>query len=477
MTAGLHYFGRTDVGLVRSHNEDTFAFYGKNAKHLDNQGTLELDEQLVAVVCDGVGGHDSGEVASALVSSSIGAAVSQWSNQVEDCESPAFAQKVDTLLKGLDKNLAQYSRQQNHERNAATTVTAAWFHDRKVTSIHVGDSRLYRLRGEEFTQLTVDDTDAGKAVAAGTLSEAEARKNPRRHVLQKAIGSGANEYRDATQTWDTKPGDVYMLCSDGLSDGLDNTQLGRALMQFQVDEANDFLTRLIEAANRASGKDNVTVSIIQIGTNWHGSSGVSTQTPHQNTLFHPMNKLSGIALGAAIVVLGILFIANYQSTGDFKREVKASFEDKKMTVESNRSDINRMNSELTNLTTLSESHGGQLRELSETGRNLRNEFTEFRDQTGKTLLEIDDRTDGLSGLVEANKEEFTQIRTEIDQAIEPIFEFLRREHSSTNLKIQELEERINDLQKRFAEEIKQSAEEDHVDQNDDNEETPDEMTD
>jgi serine/threonine protein phosphatase PrpC len=324
MTNDIQYWGQTDVGLMRKSNEDCFGFFGGGGHRLASSGGLGPADPLIAIVCDGVGGHEAGELASALVTSSVGAALGQWASGTSLFEEENFNRQVQHLLQGIDQSLATFADEQNHEKKAATTLTAAWFHDHQVSIINVGDSRTYRYRRGELTQLTIDDTEAGKAVAAGRISESEARKDPRKHILQKAIGSGSKDYTSATQTLRVEPGDIYLLCSDGLSDGLNNDQLAKALAHFESNPDGDFLTKLIEAANRASGKDNITVALIQIGEKWSGLSRCLPQLDKPKTLSPMMFKASLAVAGAITLVLALFIWLSFSSLQDTKKEWQGS---------------------------------------------------------------------------------------------------------------------------------------------------------
>ncbi len=234
--------GRTDTGRVRENNEDSFAL---------------APESGVAVLADGMGGHAAGEVASRLA--------------------------VETLMHRLPTHLAalpapQALLQAIKEANSAvfaaaardpacagmgTTVVAGLFTPQTVHLAHVGDSRAYRLRAGRLECLTEDHTLAQEWVARGALSPDVARLSPYRHVLTQALGTEAT-VQPVLREEATAPADIYLLCSDGLTDMLTDTAIEQLLIEHEADLAGA-AEHLIQAANAAGGVDNVTVVLARMG--------------------------------------------------------------------------------------------------------------------------------------------------------------------------------------------------------------------
>jgi protein phosphatase len=142
------------------------------------------------------------------------------------------------------------------------TTTASWAADGRLTTAHVGDSRLYRLRGGEFEQLTDDHSLVGGLVRLGQLTPEEAETHPQRSVILRAVGVEAQVEVDILQH-ELEPGDVYMACSDGLTGMVRDVVIAETLGLFpSLPQAAEML---IELANAAGGKDNITVVLYRIG--------------------------------------------------------------------------------------------------------------------------------------------------------------------------------------------------------------------
>ncbi|MBF6175835.1 serine/threonine-protein phosphatase [Nocardia blacklockiae] len=226
---------RSDRGLVRSGNED--AVYA---------GTRLL------ALADGMGGHAGGEVASALMIAAL-----------TPLDAQAHADPVASLNAAVHAGNAAIG-----ERAAATadlegmgtTVTAILFGDNGFGLAHLGDSRGYRLRGGELSRLTRDDTFVQSLVDAGHLTSAEAASHPRRSViLQAATGA---EIEPTLTFHEALVGDRYLLCSDGLTDLVDDATLAETLREYE--QVADCADRLVALALAAGGSDNVTVVVADV---------------------------------------------------------------------------------------------------------------------------------------------------------------------------------------------------------------------
>jgi protein phosphatase len=215
----------------------------------------------MAVVSDGVGGHDAGEIASAITVAALGTAM------------PLLAfdkDAVENLLQRINAHICNVANQRRQEKRMAATVAALWIHNGQVAIIHCGDSRVYHIQGASIEQLTVDHTEADSARAAGILSTDTARKHPRRHVLQQALGIAPHKFIATIQLMPVQPDSHYLLCTDGLSDALTDAEILDALQSSSpADDSPSLAELLIHRANAAYGKDNVTTAIVHVGSMEH----------------------------------------------------------------------------------------------------------------------------------------------------------------------------------------------------------------
>ena len=238
------YFGAegcSDCGRVREHNEDAF--------RIDS-------ERGLFVVADGMGGHAGGEVASALAVEAIFEALLE--GRARETE-PGAAEALQAAIELANNAIYRDARENPERKGMGTTLTLLSWDRRRLHLGHVGDSRAYRLRGDELTQLTRDHTWVDMQVRAGVLSRQEAEHARMRHVLVNSLG---------TQLWikpdivpvDVEPKDRFLLCSDGLSDLVDRDGLRDILAGHGT--IGETARRLVEQANAAGGRDNITAVVI-----------------------------------------------------------------------------------------------------------------------------------------------------------------------------------------------------------------------
>ena len=249
----VRFSGETNIGLKRAHNEDSYL--------------LPEDERL-ALVADGMGGHASGEVASKMAVEMV---AEHFKATREDGEI-TWPYKLDhsdrydanRLINGIKlANLKIYDRAQREEacHGMGTTLVSAMFLDDKVLVGHVGDSRVYRLRDGQLCQLTEDHSLLNDYIKMKRLSSDEAGKFPHKNVIVRALGMKESVQVDILSD-PFRLGDVYLLCSDGLSGMVDDAGLQDILTdESDLDTACE---RLIQAANRNGGVDNITCVLARV---------------------------------------------------------------------------------------------------------------------------------------------------------------------------------------------------------------------
>jgi len=240
--------GCSDCGRVREHNEDMF--------RVDSEDGL-------FVVADGMGGHASGEIASAM-------AVEILFKTLVGCEgSKTDSCNKETLQKAIElANSTIFQDAQVHQERMGmgTTLTLICRNLDQLYLGHVGDSRAYRLRGYELTQLTRDHTWVNMQVHAGLLSQQEAEHAKMRHILVKSLGTQPEIEPDIVSV-DVKSNDRFLLCSDGLSDLVEHNDLQNLLAGNGTPA--EITRRLIAKANALGGRDNITAIVIDCyDKNW-----------------------------------------------------------------------------------------------------------------------------------------------------------------------------------------------------------------
>ncbi len=244
----------TDRGRVRSHNEDNGGIF------------VNKDGTMLAVVCDGMGGHQAGEVASERAVSHI---KEMWEETIH-ISSPEPAEIwLKTFI--LQTNQLLFEHANSHEEclGMGTTIVAAILGDSFVTLAHVGDSRIYLISENGAKQLTEDHTFVNELVKTGQISKEDAEHHPRKNVILQALGTEKSVKIDIkTITYDD-PG-YMLLCSDGLTDKVNDREIvevlnnGSQTLSAKAEE-------LIRRANHYGGEDNITVAILELSVSEAGS--------------------------------------------------------------------------------------------------------------------------------------------------------------------------------------------------------------
>ncbi len=247
----LRIAGNSDTGRVRDHNEDCIA--------------MRSDLGL-AVLADGMGGHSAGEVASSLAVQAVvdelerALAEAPLASGEEDDGTEAAYLIMNTVAQA--NSLVYQSAQVNPERTGmGTTLVLALFASGSVTIAHVGDSRAYRLRDSRLERLTHDHSVIEEAVRKGMFTREEAQRNLSKNIITRALGVGPDVDTDVQQ-FAMRSGDIYLLCSDGLTDLVNDTDLQTALREFAAN-LEKAIQHLIALANTRGGHDNISVVLAQ----------------------------------------------------------------------------------------------------------------------------------------------------------------------------------------------------------------------
>jgi protein phosphatase len=264
----LVWHGRTDRGRVRPNNEDAFLglkFDAREAQLLGKLGEAELvDDNFAFAVSDGMGGARAGEFASRIALDKI-TKLLPHSFQPAKRQTAAAAERVLTeLFRQVHRALKYLGDCYDECGQMEATLSLCWFTPGRMFFGHVGDSRIYHFSKATggIKQLTQDDTYVGWLLREGRISEWEARTHPRRNVLQKALGGGNQFVNPQVGSVACAARDVFLLCTDGLTEGLYTHTLSDLLRMGAAD--GNPADRLVAAALAQDGRDNLTALVIEV---------------------------------------------------------------------------------------------------------------------------------------------------------------------------------------------------------------------
>ena len=249
--SSLRMTGKTDTGMVREHNEDCF---------------LIMPENGIAILADGMGGHLAGEVASAMAIDRVAHyllnvfAVSD-AEKAPGKNSAAFeSAALVEAIKSANAAIHDASLTRPEQSGMGTTIVAAAFHNNTLTVAHVGDSRMYRYRNGELSQVTEDHSMVQELLRRGLMTQDEARTSLNRNLVTRALGIDPMVEVDVLQQ-QFEDGDLYLLCSDGLNDVLTDDEIAAVLAQ-HPDSMDAAAQQLIADVNARGGPDNVSIVLI-----------------------------------------------------------------------------------------------------------------------------------------------------------------------------------------------------------------------
>lgn len=252
----------TDPGMVRSHNEDSIA----------------ADARLgLAVLADGMGGYNAGEVASGIAV----ALITEEMKKALEARAPHEVGGADGAPRGealirehaARANAAIYQAAQSQPQYSGmgTTLVVTLFYDNRVSVGHIGDSRLYRLRGDSFEQVTRDHSLLQEQIDSGMITKEQAKHSANKNLVTRAVGIDP-EVEAEVHTYEVEPGDVYLMCSDGLNDMVDDEDIHLTLSSLR---ANLPLAaaQLVQQANDNGGRDNVSVILVKVVKDFAAQTG------------------------------------------------------------------------------------------------------------------------------------------------------------------------------------------------------------
>ncbi len=262
MSLALEVAGRSDVGRVRPANEDHFGY----------------DEKLgIFVVCDGMGGHAAGEVASQIAVDTVLAYFRERKNSVEDNayleDAPLGARLLAEAVKKANDAILGYAEEHKNTSGMGTTLVAARFANGTFSIANVGDSRIYLCREGQLMQLTEDHSLVMEQVRRGMITLDQAKRSSAQNIITRALGTDETTLPDLGE-FPAQSGDILLLTTDGVLRHVDDEEIRTILLQLPSLQAA--CDTLIDAANEGGGEDNSTCVLIRVR---NGAGGMITPHP------------------------------------------------------------------------------------------------------------------------------------------------------------------------------------------------------
>lgn len=262
MNAVLQVVTRSDPGMVRSNNEDS---------------VMANPMRGFAVLADGMGGYNAGEVASGMATALLGTELEKAFLQREPSSKDASSGKswaqltLETEMARVNGAIYQAAQSQPQYAGMGTTLVVGVFHDNKVTVAHIGDSRLYRLRGDDFQQITRDHSLLQEQIDSGLITVEQARHSQNKNLVTRAVGIDP-EVAAEIHDHEVLPGDVYLFCSDGLNDMVEDDEIAMTLGALAAN-LELCATQLVQMANDNGGRDNVSVILVKVKGEYPAARG------------------------------------------------------------------------------------------------------------------------------------------------------------------------------------------------------------
>ena len=240
---------RTDPGLARENNEDSVTFE---------------DNVRLGVLADGMGGYNAGEIASGMATTFIKSELGRWLMQAgRHANAREVRRAMEICVDNANRSIFNAANSNPQYSGMGTTLVVGVFQEGKLLMGHIGDSRCYRLRGAEFAQITKDHSLLQEQMDAGLITPEQAATSSNKNLVTRALGVEdavlleVNEHR-------VDPGDIYLMCSDGLSDMVDDEGIAKILGNDASLEQK--VAQLVDAANANGGRDNISVLLAQAST-------------------------------------------------------------------------------------------------------------------------------------------------------------------------------------------------------------------
>ncbi|WP_114970663.1 Stp1/IreP family PP2C-type Ser/Thr phosphatase [Rhodoferax ferrireducens] len=241
------FCAQTDPGRVRENNEDAVVF--DEATHL-------------AVLADGMGGYNAGEIASGMATAFIKTELARWLSEAgPQAQAGQVRRAIEICVDNANRSIFNASHANPQYSGMGTTLVLAVFQGATLLLGHVGDSRCYRWRGNQLLQITRDHSLLQEQMDAGLLTREQAATSPNKNLVTRALGVETEVALDLNE-YSVEAGDIYLMCSDGLSDMMDDAAIAQILQNGS--SLDQMAGALVCAANENGGRDNITVLLTQV---------------------------------------------------------------------------------------------------------------------------------------------------------------------------------------------------------------------
>src|SRR3990167_4486072 len=241
------FCAQTDPGRTRDNNEDSVAFE---------------EAAKVAVLADGMGGYNAGEIASGMATAFIKSELSRWLAEAGRSASlREIRRAMEICVDNANLSIFNAANSNPHYAGMGTTLVVGVFQDNRLLLGHIGDSRCYRYRGGDLAQITKDHSLLQEQIDAGLLTPAQAALSSNKNLVTRALGVEDGVLLELNEHH-VEAGDLYLMCSDGLSDMVDDATITRIVQGDETLEHRSDL--LVAAANENGGRDNITVMLVQV---------------------------------------------------------------------------------------------------------------------------------------------------------------------------------------------------------------------
>lgn len=247
MTFQYHILAKTDPGRARDNNEDSVAFD---------------DITSTVVLADGMGGYNAGEIASGMASAFIKSELSRWLSEAGDSATTREVRRaMEICVDNANRSIFNAANSNAHYAGMGTTLVVGVFKDDKLILGHIGDSRCYRLRAQVLEQITKDHSLLQEQIDAGLITQEQAANSTIKNLVTRALGVDESVLLDVNEHT-VQAGDIYLLCSDGLSDMVDDTAIVKIVgAEMSLDHK---AIHLVDLANDNGGRDNISVLLVEV---------------------------------------------------------------------------------------------------------------------------------------------------------------------------------------------------------------------
>ena len=241
------FFTKTDPGLARENNEDSVA----------------VDESThLAVLADGMGGYNAGEIASGMATAFIKSEMTRWLTEAgKTAKIKEIRRALEICVENANRSIYNAASSNAQYSGMGTTLVVGVFQGAKLVLGHIGDSRCYRLRAGELTQITRDHSLLQEQIDAGLLTVEQAATSSYKNLVTRALGVDDTVALELNE-YDVEVGDIYLMCSDGLSDMVEDPEIGSVLLGQQ--SMDQIAEQLVSVANGHGGRDNISVLLVLV---------------------------------------------------------------------------------------------------------------------------------------------------------------------------------------------------------------------